>query len=84
MDMEVDCESEMNLPCKELRVLLLHEFRLGRKAMEAARNICSTMGKDTHSQFVQYNIGSIGLRVVTSNSMIHDTLDDHWRWTSIF
>ena len=47
MDMDINCESEMNLSCKELRVLLLHEFRLGRKATEAARNICSTMGEDT-------------------------------------
>ena len=39
MDMDVDRESEMNLSCKELRVLLLHEFRLGRKATEAARNM---------------------------------------------
>ena len=49
MNMDVDRESEMNLSCKELRVLLLHEFRLGRKATEAARNIYSTMGEDTLS-----------------------------------
>ena len=49
MDMNVDCESEMNLSRKEFRVLLLHEFRLGRKATEAARNIGSTMGEDTLS-----------------------------------
>ena len=47
--MDVDSESEMNLSLKELRVPLLGEFRLGRKATEAARNICSTMGKDTLS-----------------------------------
>ena len=49
MDMNVDRESEMNLSCKELRVPLLHELCLGRKATEVARNICSTMGKDTLS-----------------------------------
>src|SRR5258708_39718185 len=49
MDMDVDLELEINLSRKELRVLLLHEFRLGRKATEAARNIRSTMGKDTLS-----------------------------------
>ena len=38
----------------------------------------------TRFQFIQCNIGSIGLRVVTSNSMIHDTLEDHSRWTSTF
>ena len=47
--MDVDRKSEMNLSCKELRVLLLHEFRLGRKATEAARYICSTMDEDTLS-----------------------------------
>ena len=47
--MDVDHESEMNLSYKELRVLLLHELRLARKATEAARNICSTMGKHTLS-----------------------------------
>ena len=44
--MDVDRESEMNLSCKELRVLLLHEFRLDRKATKAARNIYSTMSED--------------------------------------
>ena len=38
MDIEVDFEPEMKLSCKELRVFL-HEFRLGRKSTEAARNI---------------------------------------------
>ena len=47
--MDVDQESEMNLSRKDFRVLLLHEFRLGRKPTEAARNICSTIGKDTLS-----------------------------------
>ena len=47
--MDVDQESQMNLSRKELRVLLLHEFRFGRKATEAARNICSTMDEDTLS-----------------------------------
>ena len=49
MDMDVDRESEMNLSRKELQVLLFHEFRLGRKAKEAVRNICSTMEEDTLS-----------------------------------
>ena len=67
MAMNVDRESEMNLSCKELGVLLLHEFRLGRKAMEAARNICSTMSKDTLSigtaqhWFNQFKSGSFEL-----------------------
>ena len=49
MDMDVDRESEMNLSCKELRVLLLHEFCLDRQASEAARNVCSRMGQNTLS-----------------------------------
>ena len=49
MDMDVDRESEINLSHKQLRVFLLHEFRFGRKATQAARNICSTIGKDTLS-----------------------------------
>ena len=49
MDMDVDRESEMNLSCKELQMLLLHEFCLGRQVTEAARNICSTMGENTLS-----------------------------------
>ena len=47
--MDVDQQSQMNLSCKDLRVLLLHEFRLVRTATEAARNICSTMDEDTLS-----------------------------------
>jgi transposase len=39
----------MEVTRKDLRVLLLHEYRLGHKATEAARNICSTMGKDVVS-----------------------------------
>ena len=49
MDMDVDLELEMNISRKELRVLLLHEFRLGHKATEVTSNICSTMGKDALS-----------------------------------
>ena len=40
--MEVDLELEMKLSCRELRLLLLYEFRLTRKATS---NICGTMGK---------------------------------------
>ena len=49
MDVDVDLESELKISRRELRVLLLHEFRLGRKATEATSNICSTMGKDALS-----------------------------------
>ena len=47
--MEVDLELEMKLSHRELRLLLLHEFRLARKATEATSNICGTMGKAVFS-----------------------------------
>ncbi|CAF1310192.1 unnamed protein product [Adineta ricciae] len=43
--MDVDVEPKINLSHKEIRVLLLHEFRLGPKTTEAANNICSTMNQ---------------------------------------
>ena len=47
--MNVDDGLEMNLSRREIRVLLLHEFRLDHKATQATINICSTMGKDVLS-----------------------------------
>ena len=49
MEMDIDLELETKISRRELRLLLLHEFRLGRKATEATSNICSTMGKDVLS-----------------------------------
>ena len=49
MDMDVDLELEIKISRRELRLLLLHEFRLGRKATEATSNICGTMGNDVLS-----------------------------------
>jgi transposase len=46
---DVDHELKMNLSHRESRVFILHEFRLGCKATEAANNICSTMGEDVLS-----------------------------------
>jgi transposase len=46
MDMDVDPELELKISRRDLRVLLLHEFRLGHKVTEATSNICITMGKD--------------------------------------
>ncbi|CAF1310229.1 unnamed protein product [Adineta ricciae] len=43
--MDVDVEPKINFSHKEIRVLLLHEFRLGHKTTEAANNMCSTMGQ---------------------------------------
>ena len=47
--MDVDHGLKMNLSGREIRVLLLYEFRLGDKATEAANNICNTMGEDVLS-----------------------------------
>jgi len=47
--MDTDHELKMNLSSREIRVLLLHEFRLDHRATEAANNICSTMGEDVLS-----------------------------------
>ena len=47
--MDADHELKMNLLRREIRALLLHEFRLGHKTTEAANNICGTMGKDVLS-----------------------------------
>ena len=44
--MDVDREIEMKLSQREIRVLLLHGFRLAHKAKEATNNICKTMGQD--------------------------------------
>jgi hypothetical protein len=49
IDMDADHELKMNLSRREIRVILLHEFRLDHKATEAANNICSTMGEDVLS-----------------------------------
>ena len=43
---------------EQLRLLWLHEYRLGHKATEAARKICSTMGEDVLS----YDIASLFTR----------------------
>jgi transposase len=49
MNMDVDLELEIEISRRELRVLLLHEFRLGRKATESTSNMRGTMGKDALS-----------------------------------
>ena len=62
--MDADHELKMNLSRREIPVLLLHEFRLGHKATEAANSICSTMCEDVLSIRTD-NIGLIALRTVT-------------------
>ena len=65
--MDADHQLKMNLLRREIRALLLHEFRLGHKATEAANNICSTMGEDVLSIrtaqhcFNRFNNGNLEL-----------------------
>ena len=65
--MDVDSETEMNISRREIRVLLLHEFLLGHKTMEATNNICRTMGQDISSTrtaqrwFNRFNNGNFEL-----------------------
>lgn len=40
---------DMDLSREQTRLLILHEFRLGRNGSEAARNICQSMGEGTVS-----------------------------------
>ena len=44
--MDFDIELETKASCRELRLLLLCEFHLGPKAMEAISNICGMMDKN--------------------------------------
>ena len=47
--MDVVLGLEMRISCRDLGLLLLHEFHLGHKAMEATSNKCGTIGKDALS-----------------------------------
>ena len=49
--MDVSHGLKMNISRREIRVLLLHEFRLSRRATEPTNNICSTM--DDHVVFIR-------------------------------
>lgn len=42
--MNTQTNENTHISRREIRIILLHEFRLGHKATEAANNICSTMG----------------------------------------
>ena len=44
--MDADHGLKMNLSHRDIRALVLHEFRAGRTATEATNNICSTMDAD--------------------------------------
>ena len=67
MDKHADSELELHISRRELRLLLLHEFRLGHKTGEATSNICHTMGtnalsiRTTQRWFNQFNNGNFEL-----------------------
>ena len=83
IDMDVDHKLEMNLSNREIQVLLLHEFRLGRKATEATNNICSTMGEDVLStRTAQRWFNRFKNDVL--NSTIYLIPVDQWNWMWIF
>jgi hypothetical protein len=44
--MDLDLELKVKISRRKLRVLLLHEFRLGHQATASTSNICGTMGRD--------------------------------------
>jgi hypothetical protein len=77
--MDVDHGLKMNLSRREIRVLLLHEFRLGHKATEAANNICSTMGEDVLSICAAQHWFN-RFKNVTLNSKIYLAPVDQWNW----
>ena len=65
--MAANSSTEIELTRRDIRVLLLHEYRLGHLASKAARNICQTMGEDTLSVhaaqhwFMRFLSGDFGL-----------------------
>ena len=44
IDMHTQNSEKIDISRRDVRVILLHEFRLGLKVSEAANKICSTMG----------------------------------------
>ena len=46
INMGIDHGLKMDLSRRKIRLLLLHELRLGRRATEATNNIRNTMGED--------------------------------------
>ena len=49
MDMGIDLELEMKISHRKLQFILIHEFRLARRATEETSNMCGTMEKDALS-----------------------------------
>ena len=74
MDIHADLELEMKISRRELRVLLLHEFRLGHKTAEATSNIWHTMDKDALSIRTLHFPGSGGpptLSLAAGSGVLH-------------
>ena len=76
----------MNLSRRESRVLLLHEFRLGRKATKADNNIWSTMSENelstcrtTRHWFSRFKKGNLKLEDLLRSGRLVETDVDLWK-----
>ena len=76
MDMSADFGLEMKISHREIQVLLLHGFRLDRKATEAKKSIGSEMGEEALSPVLLSSV-SIASTEGTLNSSIYLAPKDH-------
>jgi transposase len=88
--------TEMKISRREIRVLLLHEFRMNHKATEATNNICSTMGEDVVSirtaqhWFNRFKNGNLELEDLprsgrpreVDTDVLRELIEDDPRWTT--
>ena len=74
--MDVEFELAMKISRRDIRLLLLYEFHLGRKAMKTISNTYGAMGKDirvvrtVQHWFDQFKHGNFEF----------DDLSHHYRW----
>ena len=74
---------ELELTRRDVRVLLLYEFRMGHRAAEAARNICSHMGsdvvsdRDTQLWFKKFRSGNYDLDDLARLGRPREIDDEH-------
>ena len=75
--MDIDLELEMKISHRELRLLLLHEFQLGRKA---TGNIFGSMGKGVLS--VQHWFHRFKNENFEPDGLPHSGDHHRWIWVS--
>ena len=83
IDMATQKDEQIDISRRDVRAILLYEFRLGLKASEAANKICSTMGADVLS-IARPNIGSLVSVKETTDSTTNPSPKDRWRSIWIF